>query len=232
MKIAVMQPYLFPYIGYFQLFHAVDKFVVFDDVNFIKKGWINRNNILINGQKYLFTIPLQKSSQNKQIKDIKVAENNDWQTKFLKSILLNYKKAPFFDETFALVKEVINSEEITIAKLILRSFYLLKEALGLQSEIIKSSTIYNNCDLKAQNRILNICKQENAIQYINPLGGVELYNKAFFRENGIELSFLKTQTFIYEQFGNEFVPYLSIIDVLMFNGFTKTKELLTMYNLE
>lgn len=105
MKIAVMQPYLFPYIGYFQLLNAVDMFVVFDDVNFIKKGWINRNNILVNRQKYLFTVPLKDASQNKLIKEVQIADDG-WQEKFLKTVAQSYKKAEFFDEAFALIEKL------------------------------------------------------------------------------------------------------------------------------
>lgn len=231
MRIAVMQPYLFPYIGYFQLLNAVDKFVVFDDVNFIKKGWINRNNILVNGQKHLFTVPLKDASQNKLINEIEIAEG-DWQEKFLKTIAQSYKKAEFFDETFALIETIVRSGESFIAKLILRSLCLLKDALKINAEIVPSSEIYNNRELKAQDRILDICKQEKATEYVNPAGGIELYDNRFFYENGVKLFFLKTQSFSYRQFGVEFVPHLSIIDVLMFNGTVGTGELLSRFVLE
>ncbi|HEX8397609.1 MAG TPA: WbqC family protein [Pyrinomonadaceae bacterium] len=231
MKIAVMQPYLFPYIGYFQLLNAVDKFVVFDDVNFIKKGWINRNNILVNGQKYLFTVPLKDASQNKLIKEIEIAEG-DWQKKFLKTLSQSYKKAEFFDETFALIEKTVYSGESFIAKLILGSLLLLKDALGINTEIVPSSEIYNNRELKAQDRILDICKQEKASEYVNPAGGTELYDRRNFSENGVKLFFLKPQPFTYRQFGDEFVPHLSIIDVLMFNGAAGTRELLSKYDLD
>lgn len=231
MKIAVMQPYLFPYIGYFQLLNAVDKFVIFDDVNFIKKGWINRNNILVNRQKYLFTVPLIDASQNKLIKEIEIA-GGDWQGKFLKTLAQSYKKAPFFDETFALVEKIALSSEPLIAKLIFRSLLVFKDALKINTEIVPSSEIYNNRELKAQDRILDICKQEKATEYVNPAGGTQLYDRRIFAENGVKLFFLKTQPFSYGQFGDEFVPYLSIIDVLMFNGTAQTRELLLKYVLD
>jgi hypothetical protein len=231
MKLAIMQPYLFPYIGYFQLLNAVDKFVVFDDVNFIRKGWINRNNILVNRQKYLFTVPVKDASQNKLINEIQIAEG-DWQEKFLRTIAQSYKKAEFFDETFALIETIVRSGELYIAKLILRSLLILKDALKINTEIVPSSEIYNNRELKAQNRILDICKREKASEYVNPSGGIELYDQRFFSENGVKLFFLRTQPFAYRQFGEEFVPYLSIIDVLMFNGAIGTRELLSKYVLE
>ena len=226
-----MQPYLFPYIGYFQLLNAVDKFVVFDDVNFIKKGWINRNNILVNRQKYLFTVPLKDASQNRLINEVEIADG-DWQEKFLKTLTQSYKKAEFFDETFALIEKIVRSGESLIAKLILRSLLILKDALKLNAEIVPSSAIYNNRELKAQDRILDICKQEKATEYVNPAGGTELYDRRIFSENGVKLFFLKTQPFSYRQFGDEFVPHLSIIDVLMFNGAAGTSELLSRYVLD
>ena len=231
MKIAVMQPYLFPYIGYFQLLNAVDKFVVFDDVNFIKKGWINRNNILVNRQKYLFTVPLKDASQNKLIKEVQIADDG-WQEKFLKTVAQSYKKAEFFDEAFALIENIVRSGESFLAKLILRSLQILKDALKINAEIVPSSEVYNNRELKAQDRILDICKQEKATEYVNPAGGTELYDRRIFSENGVKLFFLKTDPFSYRQFGDEFVPHLSIIDVLMFNGAQGTRELLSRYVLD
>lgn len=226
-----MQPYLFPYIGYFQLLNAVDKFVVFDDVNFIKKGWINRNNILVNRQKYLFTVPLKDASQNKLIKEVQIADDG-WQEKFLKTVAQSYKKAEFFDEAFALIEKIVRSGESFLAKLILQSLRLLKDALKINAEIVSSSEIYNNRELKAQDRILDICKQEKATEYVNPAGGMELYDRRIFFENGVKLFFLKTDPFSYRQFGDEFVPHLSIIDVLMFNGAAGTQELLSRYVLD
>ena len=226
-----MQPYLFPYIGYFQLLNAVDKFVVFDDVNFIKKGWINRNNILVNRQKYLFTVPLKDASQNRLIKEIQIAEG-DWQKKFLKTLSQSYKKAEFFDETFALIEKTVYSDESFIAKLILQNLLIFKDALKINTEIVTSSEIYNNCELRAQYRILDICKREKATEYVNPAGGMELYDRRFFDESGVKLFFLKTQPFSYRQFSDEFVPHLSIIDVLMFNGAAGTSELLSRYVLD
>lgn len=231
MKIAVMQPYLFPYIGYFQLLNAVDKFVVFDDVNFIKKGWINRNNILVNRQKYLFTVPLKDASQNRLINEVEIADG-DWQEKFLKTVAQSYKKAEFFDETFALIEKIVRSGESLIAKMILQSLRLLKDALKINAEIVPSSEIYNNRELKAQDRILDICKQEKATEYVNPAGGTELYDRRIFFENGVKLFFLKTQPFSYRQFSDDFVPHLSIIDVLMFNGASGTSGLLSRYVLD
>jgi len=230
MKLAIMQPYLFPYIGYFQLLAAADKFVVFDDVNFIKKGWINKNNILIGGQVSAFTVPLQNASQNRLIKDIEIAADGEkWREKFLQSLRQNYKKAEFFGETYNLVESVLDCGETFISKMILQSLRLFKEKLNLNVAIIESSEIYDNRELKGQFRILDICRRENARHYINPIGGTELYDRELFEKNDVKLSFLQPTPFSYRQFVSEFAPHLSIIDVLMFNGFAVTKNLLAHY---
>ena len=231
MKLAIMQPYLFPYIGYFQLIKAVDKFVVYDDVNFIKKGWINKNCILIGGQKHCFTVPLKAASQNRLIKDIEVAIDDKWSEKFLRSIKQSYQKEKFFDETFDFVEQVICSGEKFISKMIGQSLHILKEKFDLPTEIVDSSTGYANAELSGQERILDICRREKASQYINPIGGIDLYNAEFFADNGIKLSFLQTSSVQYNQNISEFIPHLSIIDVLMFNGFAGTKNFLSCYNL-
>lgn len=231
MKIAIMQPYFMPYIGYFQLINAVDKFVVLDDVNYINKGWINRNNILLNGKPHLFTIPLEGASQNKKIGDIKVSTEHKWKEKLLKQIELNYKKAPFFSAGFSLFEKTIHSGYQKIAELNCNAIKMICEYLGITTTIVSSGSGYNNQHLKGQERILDICRQEQANNYINPIGGTELYDKTLFLSKGIQLNFLKTLPITYKQFNNEFVPWLSMIDVLMFNSAEEVKLMLNVYSL-
>jgi hypothetical protein len=218
MTIAIMQPYIFPYIGYFQLIHAVDKFVLYDDVNFINKGWINRNNILVSGQPHLFTIPLKDASQNKLIHEVELANSDPWQKKLLKTIRQSYQKAPYFEKVFVLIEEIVNLKVQTIHELATSAIKQICAFLEIQTVIEPSSTIYKNTHLKGQNRILDICKQENADHYINPIGGMELYDRHTFETKGIKLDFIKSAASPYSQFKNEFVPWLSIIDMLMFNS--------------
>jgi len=218
MKLGVMQPYFLPYIGYFQLMHAVDKFVILDDVNFINRGWINRNRILLNGKAHLFTIPLKDASQNKLIKDIEISREGNWRTKFLKTISMNYKPAPFFATVFPMITKLISSDDNLISKFIIKSLIEIMGYLNIKTTLIKTSTFYENQPLKAEEKIIDICRKENAKVYINPVGGLHLYSKERFEEEGIELSFINTRPITYKQFGNEFVPWLSVIDVLMFNS--------------
>lgn len=229
MTIAVMQPYFFPYLGYFQLINIVDKFVLYDDVNYINRGWINRNNFLINGKKHLITIPLKNASQNKKICDIELNFDERWRNKTIKSFEFSYKKAPYYNEVISIIKHVLHINLNTISELNHSSIEQIIKYLNIKTEIIYSSSIYNNENLHGQERILDICKKEKANQYINPIGGIELYDKKAFSQNGIQLNFLKTNIISYKQYDNEFIPHLSIIDILMFNSQSEIKKLLNRY---
>ncbi|HSZ85519.1 MAG TPA: WbqC family protein, partial [Puia sp.] len=187
MKLGIMQPYIFPYIGYYQLINAVDKFVIYDDVNYINKGWINRNNLLVNGKAFLFTIPLKEASQNKPINQIEIQENENWSKKFLKTIEQTYKKAPHFENTFSLVRNIINTPLKGIHELALSSLRSIAEYLDIKTQFVDSSSIYLNTNLKGQERILDICLKEKADHYINPIGGMEIYSNELFERSGIKL---------------------------------------------
>lgn len=226
-----MQPYLFPYIGYFQLMRAVDKFVVLDDVTFIKGGWINRNRILVNRETLLFTVPISAASSHKLIQDIEIAERSDWRGKLLKTIAMAYKKAPCFKTVFPLIEDIVRSPGRLLADYIVNSLTRLHRYLGLEAELVKTSRQYRNQGLKGQGRILDICRRENAREYINPLGGAGLYSARDFAEAGIRLQFLQPRTIRYRQFGEEFVACLSIVDVLMFNPLERVRDYLNEYDL-
>lgn len=230
-KIAIMQPYFAPYIGYFQLINAVDKFVFLDDVNFINKGWINRNYIQRGGEKVLMTIPLKNASQNLHINDILVSNEHGWKRKLMSTFEHAYKKAPYYNDRMPLIHTIMDFEEIKISELAKRSITTICEELQLNTQIIPSSFVYNNNSLKGEERILDIVLKENAQTYINPIGGVELYNKNYFKENGVELYFIQTGEVMYKQIQNDFVPHMSMLDVLMFNNNEEIKELLSKYKL-
>jgi hypothetical protein len=218
MKIAVMQPYCFPYIGYFQLIKAVDKFVIYDDVGFINRGWINRNNILVNGSSYLFTIPLEGASQNRKINEINIHTENKWRVKFLKTIEMSYAKSPCFHEVYEMLRRLIMADFRTIAEFNLASIRAITSYLNIETNFVVSSSRYCNTHLNGQKRIIDICLKEEAKEYINPIGGEGLYKAEEFIKSNLILRFIKTTDFRYSQFDNKFVPYLSIIDILMFNS--------------
>ena len=224
-----MQPYFMPYIGYFQLIKAVDKYVIYDDVNFIKKGWINRNHILLDGKSFLFTLTLLEASQNKLINEIFVS---DEPSKILKTIHTAYKKAPQFASIFPMVEEIFGYDDKNLARYVGNSIMRIADYLRLDTEFIYSSAISEkDASLKAQDKILNICKVMGTSEYFNAIGGMELYSQESFEECNIKLRFLKTQPIEYKQFNNSFVPNLSILDVLMFNTVEQTNELLEKYDL-
>lgn len=231
MVLAIMQPYFLPYIGYIQLVNAVDKFVLYDDVNFINRGYINRNNLLMNGKPLLFTIPLQNASQNRLIREITLTEDKSWQKRLLKTVEQSYRKAPHFETIYPMFAELLAYESENVGDYCLNALQTVCDYLEIGTEIVPSSTIYRNTHLKAQERILDICRQEKASHYINPQGGMELYDRNIFAENGIRLSFLKAKLTPYPQFKAPFVPALSILDVLMFNTVYEVRELLKDYEL-
>lgn len=232
MTLAIMQPYFLPYIGYFQLMDTVDTFVLYDDVAFINRGWVNRNHLLINGQEFLFTVPLKEASQNKTIREITLADDTKWRSKLLKTIEQGYRKAPCYAVVQPLTEKIVNFATDSLADYIRHSFEVLSSYIGITTTLVPSSTIYQNGHLKAQERILDICQQTSATQYINPVGGLELYDKSCFSEAGVRLDFIKSASVAYAQ-GKQatFVPSLSILDVLMFNEPAVVKTMLREFEL-
>lgn len=231
MKLGIMQPYFMPYIGYWQLLSAVDKYVVYDDVNFIKGGWINRNRILLNGKVQNINLPMEGASSNKLINEIKVSSNSILRNKVLKTIYMAYHKTPYFEIVYPILERVLMNEETNIAKFI---FYSIKEVctyLDIETELILSSSLDKNNQLKSKDKVLEICKVLCCDEYYNAIGGKELYSVEEFEEHGVQLYFLKTKDIIYKQFNNSFESNLSIIDVLMFNSKEQIKALLGEYEL-
>ena len=231
MKIGIMQPYFFPYIGYWQLLNAVDKYVIYDDVNYIKGGWINRNRILINKEAKYFNVKLNGASPNKLINEVEISNDNIWQKKLLKTVEENYKKAPFFKEVFPIIEKIIENDEKNLAKYLEFSIKEICKYLDIKTELILSSDLKKDNSLKGKDKVIAICKELKGIEYYNAIGGQELYSFEEFKSNGIELKFLKTEEINYQQFSNEFVPYLSSLDVMMFNSKEKVKEFLNNYSL-
>ena len=230
MKLAIMQPYFFPYIGYFQLINAVDKFVFYDDVNYINRGWINRNRILINNEAHYLTVSLKESSQNKTINQIEFIDNR---RKMLKTIQLAYKRAPFYKDASPVIEECFDFDTNCISALNIHSILEVCKYLEVKTIFERSGRKYPETKpLGRTERIVSICKSNNVNTYINAIGGKEIYAKKDFEKQGIELLFLKPEIVEYKQYGNLFQPWLSIIDVLMFNNQSKIKEMLNHYILE
>lgn len=211
--------------------YVADRFVIYDDVNFINRGWINRNRILVNQKPHLFTVPLKNASQNTLIKDLKLAPIEKWKQKFLRTLEFAYKKAPYFDTIFSIIYDVVNKKATFLLDWHLEALNRVINYLEIDTQIVETSSQYNNNDLKANNRILDICVKEKAKNYINPIGGIELYSKQDFLKKGVNLFFLKSKDIHYRQFGDDFYSCLSIIDVMMFNSITAINKMIKAYEL-
>jgi hypothetical protein len=230
--VAVMQPYIFPYIGYFQLINAVDVFVFYDDVNFIKRGWINRNKILINNSEKLITFPCIKASQNKLINQVEIDTSSKEFIKTKNTIYHAYSKATYFDQVFPIIDEILTDKYDSIAGLAIKSITAVLDYLSIDKKFHKSSESFSSSKgFKKEERLKAIVKKLDSKCYINSIGGVDLYNKEDFNKSEISLRFLSPIINEYHQQNNSFVPGLSIIDVLMFNDEEKIKQMLSQYQL-
>jgi hypothetical protein len=233
MKTAIMQPYFFPYIGYFQLINSVDIFVIYDKIQYTKKGWINRNRILLNKKESMITLPIKKDSDFLNVNERFLSDN--WLIESIKILNLvreAYRKAPYFDMVYPIINECINYDSRNLFKFIFNSINLIIDYLEIETQIILSSSININHELKAEDKVISICNELETSIYINPIGGLELYSKDKFMENGLDLFFLKTNDLVYQQCNNStFISNLSIIDVLMNNSKEKVKEMLDKYTI-
>ena len=227
MRVAAMQPYLFPYLGYYQLAGSVDRWVFADDYMFIKKGYIHRNSILVNGNAYRFTIPIKDQSSFRMINEhyaIPPFHN------ILKLIAQAYAKAPCFSRVFPLVASVLDGRETNIARMAGASLQAVFDYLGISIQISWSSAIRGHQHLKCQDRALAICETLGASEFVNPIGGLELYDEAAFAARGIRLRFHRMRPVSYRQEDFPFVPNLSMIDVLMHNDSARVISLLREYD--
>lgn len=231
--IGVMQPYFLPYIGYFQLMNLVDEFVIYDNIQYTKKGWINRNRMLSNGKDVYFTIPLQKGSDYLDVRERELSDTFPQEREStLRRIKESYKKTPEFQKAYPVIEKCFMNDEKNLFKFILFSLNQLRDYLGISANLVVSSEISMNHNLKSEDRVIEICKKRGASRYINPIGGVELYDKSRFKDQGIELSFLRANNIQYSQGNIEFVPFLSILDVIMFNDTKVISKHLLNFNLE
>jgi hypothetical protein len=253
MKLAIMQPYFFPYIGYYQLINSVDKFILYDNLNYIKKGWIHRNRLLIaKGSPEYFGVPVRDASSFRKIRDIEIDNSNNWKDSLLKLIYYNYKSALYFNEIFPFVEKLFEHNDNYISEINYRTIKEVSDFLHIETEIQTENMKYSNLEHELCNtdseivevykktnpsvvtkdvRVLYICKNERAEIYINPIGGTTLYNKRMFEEYGVKLFFIKTLPYQYSQRSDQFFPHLSIIDVMMNCGKNVTINLLNWYEM-
>jgi len=223
MKTGIMQPYFLPYIGYFQLIASVDVFILYDNIKYTKKGWINRNRFLLNGTDSMFSLPLRKDSDSLDIVQRELAADFD-PNKLLNQFKGAYWKAPHFEQVFPLLERIACHQNVNLFGFIHHSIVQLCKFLEIKTQFKISSEVSIDPALKGQDRVLALCKSVGTNKYINTIGGIELYKKDDFRVLGIELQFIKARQFEYSQFDQPFVPWLSILDLLMFIPLDQVRE--------
>lgn len=227
MKIGIMQPYFIPYLGYWQLMNAVDKYVILDDVNYIKRGWVNRNRILLNGRDHLITLPLNKADAFKHINENVLS---DIPANIFKTIDLAYRKTPNYRAIIPIIREILDFPEKNLARFLGNSIRLVAEYLNIKTEFYYASEIEHDQSLKAQEMIIDIVKRLDGTVYYNAIGGKELYSYERFATEGIKLGFIQPQLNPYNQGQGSFVSGLSIIDVMMFNAKSDVIRMLSEFS--
>lgn len=230
-SVAVMQPYFFPYLGYFQLVATSSVFVFLDDVTFIKQGWINRNRCLLQNRPHYFTVPLQSASSHRPISSTLIADDPRWRSRMLRLLEQAYAHAPFRQQTLALVERVLSAAHCNISDLAAVSVRTVCEHVGLAATWQTSSSAHPAQGTGGAGRIVNICRALGATRYVNAPGGSDLYDQRDFESEGIEIRFLRPVLPEYPQMGGPFVGGLSIIDVLMFNSPTQVCQWMQAYEL-
>lgn len=231
MVITIMQPYFFPYIGYFQLMAAVDCFVFYDNAQYMKGGWINRNRILRNDSPAWLTFPIVHDDYRLPINQRCYFRNSGQIRSLLSKIEGAYAEAPYFRYVFPLLTELLNSNNENVASFNVCVLERLARHLGIKCNFLLASSFQDSAALQAQSRVIEICRHLGADIFINPIGGLELYENTHFTDAGIELSFLRTRPSTYPQSGSTHLPFLSIVDVMMFNSESQIFALLQEYDL-
>tara|TARA_R110002096_G_scaffold42144_2_gene113727 strand:- start:21869 stop:22561 length:693 start_codon:yes stop_codon:yes gene_type:complete len=214
-----MQPYFLPYLGYWQLLEAVDRFVILDDVNYINRGWINRNRIArSDGMAQWMTVPLVKASQNKLINEIELQPGSEWRMKMLRTLQGVYGNSHQLHQGLELMRELLDTDELNLSRFLARSLRILRDQLGVSTEIVETSAQFPKDGKWGAERILSLCQVLSATKYVNLSGGREMYQRENFAERGIELIFLETNwENIKLKHGGCEGPNLSILDLLMHN---------------
>jgi hypothetical protein len=230
LKVAIMQPYYFPYLGYWQLLNKVDIFVVYDDAQYMKGGWVNRNRILVDGKIEYITIPLKKASHKAKIIDREFKNEFSFE-QHKEQILRAYKDFPQIGQIILLLESIDHPSSSNLSDFLYQTILVVANLINIKTKIIKSSSLLIDNDLSGQEKVVEICKRLNADEYINPIGGRELYSRQRFNEEGIKLKFLQKKTIEYQQLNNPtFIDNLSILDLLASNPIEVVNELLSEFD--
>ena len=214
MRVGIMQPYLLPYIGYFQLIEYCDAFVIYDDIEYTKRGWINRNRILASGAPSTFTVPLAKAPDATLVRERTIADAFN-PRKLLAQFAGAYRGSPYWSEHEEWLRAVIEDAERNLFGYIRNALHATLALISIETEVIVSSDLRIEDGARGQDKVLAICKATGADEYVNPIGGTQLYESAAFAAAGVHLSFLQSRLSPYPQPVEVFVPALSIVDMLM-----------------
>lgn len=229
--VVIMQPYFFPYIGYYQLIAQSDVFVLYDEVQYIRSGWSNRNRILRQCSPHYLTFPLVSADFRLSYRERAYKEGQDSRDQILRSVTEAYKKAAYFDVVYALVAEIMSFPSATVSIFNRNAIAKTAGYLGVDRRIIASSELEPSPKLAGPARVLDICRQLGGTRYVNAIGGQALYDKHQFAEAGMELTFCRTREIKYDQGCKDQFPNLSIIDVMMHNSPQAIQAMLDEYDL-
>lgn len=230
MKIGIMQPYFFPYLGYWQIMNMVDKYIIYDNIQYTKKGWFNRNRFLQNGHDELFSINIEKASDFLDVRDRNISPVFD-RKKLLEQFRNAYRKAPYFAKNFPIIEQIVMCPENNLFKYLFNSIQTMHDVLGMKTQLIISSDVDIDHSKKSSEKVKALVLAVGGTEYINPVGGMDLYKYDDFKNAGIDLKFHKISDVTYKQFNNAFIPCLSIVDVLMFNSIQDVKQMLNAYTI-
>lgn len=232
-RLAIMQPYLFPYLGYYQLMAAVDRFMLLDDVNFIKRGWVNRNRILVQGKEHIFTLPVTAASQNRRINDLALHEYPRWRSRFFNTLQRAYARSDHFASAMDILDYALPQEAESLQEVLGHSLISISRTLGIDTEIICTSQVDPEPQQRGSERILALCRENATREYLNlPGAGRDLYDPADFATAGIRLRFLQPVIQAYPQQAETFVPRLSLVDIIMNNSIDEIQTLLAAFTLD
>ena len=226
MTLGIMQPYFLPYIGYWQLLAAVDRFVIYDNIQYTKKGWINRNRFLRDGRDVYFTVPLKKASDYLDIAERQLADDFD-RDQLLRTWRAAYRRAPHIGDVMPVLERIVRAPMANLFEYVQHSVVEMAAFLEIRTPMVVSSTVPIDHTLRAERKVLALCRALGADRYLNPIGGVELYSAAAFAAESVTLEFLRPRPREYAQLEHPFVPNLSIVDVLMFNSKATVREMLS-----
>ena len=243
--LGIMQPYFFPYLGYFQLINESKKFILYDKVSFRKESWITRNRILEKGSGLtsMIQMPSKNKSSYKLISEMQIDESKSWRKKILNQLFLSYKKSAHFDEVYPMLESCINNKNSMIQEYNSELIKKICTYLEIDTDIVcdnnYATDIERNLEMRATKnqlhkktqRVIDLCKFHDMQNYLNPINGTDLYSKEDFKRMGYTLNFIEMSVFNYEQFNHPFTSHLSIIDVLFHLGKSGTISILNQFKI-